>query len=541
MIYYKNIKENNIKRVLSSFLALVLVLLICTNVNAVSIQCAEYHPEKDDIITKAISFLESSTYEQYGCEKGQSINITVLDVLEDNKLIDHISGLVAAALHKMKEIDVSKNDLPIFSNINNNLQLQKSYVKFHNHLHKAENVTYDYFIPSYTVDSCEVGEELAIVRITEQLDFKYTELDESSYVLTHFIISLYKYNEDWFITHIVSDDEFYMSYWKVGFDLDKQVRAYDSSEIEESIIMEEENTANQTLSLGINRTYIAQNAVNYALTYSTASDSGSVPSYYNSNFLFFSEGCQSFASQCVWAGLGGSNTQSDINAKSGMDATGTKTWWCTGSAYSNWASCSQFRTYTNAVKSSSTETGVYCDTYDAGASETDLGFSSSTLLGSILHVKGYSSGSPVALGHAVIITKVLGRTRSTVYYTAYNQCKRNVKLSLSFPANGNSYDTIHVMVPRYFRVSSSDPSNYLYGDLLAPVGAGSTKTVSGHSIVAVSNLSIKVSCEGVQYYYLTSSNTDTITASVYFSQAGTWDVEISGTGLSSYTFRIRVT
>lgn len=48
------------KRVLSSFLALVLVLLICTNVNAVSIQCAEYHPEKDDIITKAISFLESS-------------------------------------------------------------------------------------------------------------------------------------------------------------------------------------------------------------------------------------------------------------------------------------------------------------------------------------------------------------------------------------------------------------------------------------------------------------------------------------------------
>ena len=389
---------------------------------------------------------------------------------------------------------------------------------------------------------------VAVCNIYESLDFQYSDCDEPSYILTHYFISLMKIDNNWYIASVESDDEFYSMYHNTGFDLETQMQGVKEAHMMpemETISTQSHIAAIHTASTltDTDRPYIGQNAANYALTYSTQSDDeDKIPSFTNTLFWWDDESCQLFASQCVWAGLGGSNDETSINAKQGMDSSGNNTWWSTSTGATNsWASPSYFKTYVDTVSNSNSETGVVCDTYMVSHNSNDMGssiFTASDLVGAVLH--GHN------LGHAVVVNKADGLTRDKVYQTSYNYCRKNIKVSLSNPSSTTDTSArIYIIVPRYLRGDSTIDTNYLYADLLNSqvLKNGSvTATLSAHAASQISNLQIDVYGPGDTRpkESFDEKNTTDIEVDYTFNKAGEWKIVVSGTGLESYTYVVRV-
>lgn len=310
----------------------------------------------------------------------------------------------------------------------------------------------------------------------------------------------------------------------------------------------------------------------YALNYTTQLDNGSNPpdNYRNEKFYWTSASCQLFASQCVWAGFGGSNAQDDINNRQIMDTTGSYQWWSTKTRYNHpdyndagsptdygwnsWILVSQFRKYVNAVKDSATESGIVCDTYEVAGSSDDMvgnsGLAADDLTGAVLHVKGKARNSDgvwvdVALGHAIMLNRADGTTRQTVYYSSYNSLAKNVRLSTKFPKGSSDLNKVYVMVPRYFRGCNGASENYLYATLqnAQQIGVtGMTITLTGYAKQEVLRLHLRVYApnETEPSYTFMSRYTTSVFGEVQFDQPGDWKVEVYSPEAATYTYIIRV-
>ena len=528
----------------------------------------------------ALTYLEKNAYARYFYEPQDVREYTIESVpqAEQATLASALNGY--AQFREEQEIvpyEAAAVDDGALDSFASNLKLFEDEVAYYAHLNELEQIKYEYFTPSYRVLDCVVDGSYATVNVYEILDFQYSDCDEPSAMTTHYYVSLVRFEGEWLIAAVESDSLFHQMYRNTGFDLVTELAQVDLAharavEVEQTQQPTEkltEQAVDQTVDphvVQIPREYIAQNAVNYAFTYSTATDSGSVPTYRNEKFYYTSAGCQLFASQCVWAGFGGSNTQTDINNRKGMDTTGNYQWWSTKTKYNNpeyndtgsasdqswnsWILVSQFRKYIDYVKSNSSESGIVADTnmvaYNSNNMVGSSGLTQNDLLGAVLHVKGLKNdGTEAALAHAVIVTKVTGTTRSTVYYTAYNNCAKNVKVSASFPSGGTN-NGIYVMVPRSLRGGNGNTSNnFLYGDLqnAQKMGtSGKSITLYGRAKMAVTSLQLKVYAPGASTatYTYSASNATVVSGTPLLNKVGEWRVEVIGTGLDTFTFVIRV-
>lgn len=535
------------KKIGSLLLAICLLFLLSGEAFAVS-------SENDTEVTKVTeAYLKECAFSQYFYEQRPIEQYTIKAVAEDQKdALSQIAAKYRSFRDMQKDVPYAETSLNTgdLSVLEANLTLQNERISYYGHLNELEGITYSYFTPSYDVVECNVDDDLATVNVYESLDFQYSNCDEPSFVLTHYYISLFKVNDVWLIAAVESDDLFYQEYHESGFDLKKEISGVDEAkrinldESSNALAAEEPSVSVRALA-ATDKPYYAQNAVNYALTYSTSTDTGSVPSYKNDFFYWDSNSCQLFASQCIWAGFAGSNTQTDVNNKQAMDASGSYQWWSTKTAYNrsdtswnSWLYVPQFRVYVNGVKGSLTETGVVCDTHDVAYNSDAMGFTASELKGAVLHVKGSSE----ALGHAVVVNNATGTTRGSVYITYYNNCHKNVLLSTYFPSStSDTKNNIFVMVPTCFR---GGDTSYLYGDLqnALVMGSGVTVTLYGRATSPLSLLSLSVYAPGASTASATYSayNASTVSGSFTFNQVGTWRVVVSGTGLSTYTYTVRV-
>lgn len=167
----------------------------------------------------------------------------------------------------------------------------------------------------------------------------------------------------------------------------------------------------------------------------------------------------------------------------------------------------------------------------------------SDLLGAVLLVKSGTN----AYRHALIITQVLGSTRNTVYYTAYNSCKRNVLLSINYGTDSNGveheYDKIYVMAPKYLRGGNQIGSNYCYAYLKPALALNTTSVIKARTVSSVATISMEIYAPGASipsYTYSANNNYVLYSASINFNQTGLWRVKVSGSNLNDYTFTIRV-
>lgn len=150
-----------------------------------------------------------------------------------------------------------------------------------------------------------------------------------------------------------------------------------------------------------------------------------------------------------------------------------------------------------------------------------LGYSASQLVGAVLHVN--------SLGHAVFVNAATGTTWDKVMVCSYNNCRKNVKLSLLYPAKNDSANAVEVIIPQTFQ--GGQTGLRVYGDLLnAIVTHTVTRSLVGHSDVTCSSLEmVLLNPNGGQAGRWTASNTNVISASYNnWNITGEWSLKITG-------------
>lgn len=377
------------KKRLCLFFALIFVL------TASGFTSIDIEKEFDDFTTNraiavATAYLEDATYASYFYTESDFERFSIESLAHDEQsiLAQEISEYsnFRASLKAVPYSDTKLTSATLETMLDN-LSLHRKNVDYHAHINELEGITYSDFTPTYDIVDCTVNGNLASVNLYEQLDFQYSDCDEPSMILTHYLVSLVKHHDDWLVLSVESDDPFYEAYCETGFDLEAKLcgidEAYRLNLNDAPIITSDETDKAENILTNTTTTnareYNAQNAVMYALTYSTSADDGlKVPSYKNEQFYWDPVSCQLFVSQCIWAGFGGSNSQTDINNRKGMDTTGSYQWWSTATHYNHpdyndpgspqdqsrnsWKYCPTFEDYVDGVRSDPNESGIVFDT-----------------------------------------------------------------------------------------------------------------------------------------------------------------------------------
>lgn len=251
--------------------------------------------------------------------------------------------------------------------------------------------------------------------------------------------------------------------------------------------------------------------------------------------------CMNFASQCLWAGLGGSNDQAAIsNADRPMDNSGSYLW---KRDFSSFISCGNFRSY---LANNTAETGLYGQTLELkGSTLNDF---SSISVGTIIH--GLSGSDPY--GHACIVIDVGSRTRDTIKIGAHNKDYNDITLKALFGStaplminNISYYKTVSSCNHTYSTISPStdgeDGTCNLCGyermriraNNLGPCAKNTSQTISGFSTTICYQMSASITTEGGAVTWLaTVSNASSYSKTYVFPSAGLYKVTIYGRDLN---------
>lgn len=471
-----------------------------------------------------------------------------------------------------------------------NLEQYRKCILYYGHSNKLYVDGYEYFTPSYEVFDVEENGDTATVRVCEDLDFRYKGVDFLSSIGRDFKIDLVKHRDNWVIMAVWSNDE--LSALPEDFDLAAGIAGLDaayaqqyasSPQFEEEVVDEQPINKSESRFVSLekgtewdpypyeqcvpslpplpsynestDRVYSKDNAVNYALTY-TKSEKGngnqSGPSpWKNTRFYYEDKDCIRFVSQCIWAGLGGSNDQASINNMRGMDSIGSDKhhkWYGTGAKNNesfSWISTNGFKNYTINIRNApSSESGIVCAIKLIAENQPNLTIGtgpdtiiSGDLKGAALFVKGMD-----VYRHAIILTQVLGATRNKAYFTAYNARHRNVILTDTAPADGNRYNRIYVAVPKFMRQGNPGNANYLYGTLKNALTKNTEQTVYAGARWSVPTLTLKVYKPNATtpVCTVTRHNASTINSPVLFNTLGEWRVEVLAAGADAFTYTVRV-
>lgn len=317
-------------KVLRKCLFLLSLCLICPVLSAQTMALSEPEPaipeftmEELAVVDTATSYLRNAAYAIY-LHDGRDSNrqMTILSLSEQERAALSSAAVGCAALRTTEqtadfpETDISDGSLAAMVS---SVELHQKEIAWRAYLHAVSNSSYKYFNPYYRVVSIEVEGAIAVIELYEMLDYQYEELENASFEGNPCLLSLVKVEQGWLVLSVEVDDEFYEEYRNTGFDLEEEIAGQERirereaqeceqiSDIEPASVVLPEDPATD-------RVYYGTNAKNYALTYSAATDSGNRDStVYNRNFYYAnSASCMLFASQCVWAGFGGSNTAREI-------------------------------------------------------------------------------------------------------------------------------------------------------------------------------------------------------------------------------------
>lgn len=531
---------------------IILSLILAVSLMATTALGANEEDFEQQVKDATEAYLRSCMEGIYFHEDTMPAELTIIDSAAP---VSRESMTTASMFATLSQVE-AEAELPLFESVSREssglqamteaLALQEAKVSFYGHLYETQDISYQSFDAEYLFHEVSVDGNCAVVDVSEVLNYQYSDCADPTYELIKYNIALIRVDGEWLIADVVSDDPFFQqNYNNDSFNLESAIQGYDialaSAEAAEAATVSAlPSSAND---IGYNK----QNAVNYALTYTTSTDSGSTPVFKNNLFRWWGADCMNFASQCVWAGFGGSNSSMDIQSGYGMDKTGTYTWWANATtAASPWISCSSFRTY---VKNSAgaSEKGLQCSIAATAYNSDILPYSASDLIGAVLHVKGSSNGSPVSGGHAVFVNNATSNSRSGIYYCSYNNCAKNKKLSLSFNASStDTYQGITTIIPQSFQDGASGAR--LWADLHnVVVDKNKTVTLTGYSSNIMANLHMIIqNPNGVPVMDYIWNTTDSVSVDFSgFNMSGEWRIQLKGTDKTGnvtnfyYTVRVR--
>lgn len=543
------------KKFLSLILALALCLGLSVPATAVEEENEEMEADRAEIETVVETYLRECSEAIFLAKDHDFSRNTIYNQLNDKNAVSLQQTLEARERNHLKlmiEIDPEPTKLEDFTD---NLRFQNVRIEYLRRIHELYNITYTQFNSSYTFEQVVVDGDYAFVSVCENLDYQYSGFDVQSSEQNMYNVSLIKKNGKWSILEVLSNDMFFLTHYKSSLVLEKEIRRLDSNAIQLSSDLaetdvEEVEGAAVPLAAG-NIAYNRDNAINYALTYLSSADDGTggvKPTWANSNMPWYSANCMNFASQCIWAGFGGSNSSTDISNFYGMDTEGTSEshkWYASKSASSpSWRSCSNFRNYI-----SNTETGkvdMVCTTQEIASNSDNLIYAANALKGAAIQGRGLdNNNNPVALGHVVFVTQATGNARNKVLVSAYNNNIRNKSLALVYPISSSvqATDRLLIIIPGHMR--NADTGFRLWASLCDVMPSGASVPIKGYANKQCTTISVHIyNPSGTLATVRNFSNTSSVSTSYVCASKGLWKIVLTGTDSSNatqaFTYTIRV-
>lgn len=419
-----------------------------------------------------------------------------------------------------------------------NIVFLKDKVRYWSYVRRAQSIYRTDFQVEYILHDVAVEGNYATVDISAMMTFRYIDCEENSLREDIFTVELVNIGGNWLVSDVLESMDWFDSQYRNNsdFDVDKLIEEYCEVDAADRIVADIP-ASEPSRSLA---SYNVNNATAYAFTYATSVAGNTATDFYNENFQYFSADCMNFASQCIWAGLGGNNVASATIAHSfPMDTRGSYNWFSsqqTDDHTAAWSSCSGFRKYIDNLKSNTSEAGMRVAKYDIPNNTSFAGCNEDTLLGSVMFVHG-SSGD---YGHAIMITDVEGTGRNQVFYTAHSPMAKHLRV-------GDEWNTCPIKIYRpiamYTDVIIASPK--ITVEMYRPVPRGTTLALSAETDVTCYRIrtSITKPSGGVSNH--NSNNTSNSTWNYTFSEVGLYTIKVSAmkTSTSSevdYYYTIRI-
>ena len=288
----------------------------------------------------------------------------------------------------------------------------------------------------YTINSITITGDKATAKCYEQYEYTYKNDPVRSSRGIEYQITFVKKDNKWEIVDITTNNELERLVAQTGDVSGKYISDFD---IDEEVEEETKDFASTTAVNGTTHEYNRSAAAQYALDYSASSDGTDA---YNSKFPHFDADCQNFVSQCVWFGLGGTNTTTAISNKNKpMMTTTGRGWFCTKSGHSaSWTVVGDFRNY--VVPEADGEDGIYGVRYLKGKI-------ANAQKGDVVQICD-SNGTWY---HSYIISSVTGtygsRTLSNINICAHTSNRRNENLANVIGASSTNFRLIRISGTRY--------------------------------------------------------------------------------------------
>lgn len=622
------------KKFRSKFIKL-LALIVAFTLLIGNVYAIDYGDDETSIKSTTEQYLTLLAKEMYLYETTETDTLTIasLDASLQDDSINQISGF-----YRLSEL---KTDLETIDAL-------AEYTKFYREM---AGITRENFNVSYSFSDIEIYDDYATLTAKEHISFHYTHMtnfNELTELINTYSLELVKVNNVWFIAKVTSDCIFTPEAIERGINLDEAISEISAEmasipdddfedtdidinlppnvEIEDELddevtlvemseqdkvewqrIMDESNRIPEPVSdnsVSPKASYIVNRIIGYdkyaALQYAnTYWSEGKVNGFNWRNESVFHEygqyigqgDCQNFASQCIYAGLGGSNDKSAVMNKLRPAVPGNKSTGWYGSpdkdgCSSSWYSASAFRNYRQNIQSNKSAL-VMSSPYSfyptlTTRPSTDIGSNYSTvLLASPAHV--YGNNQP--LGHAIFITKVNGDSWSKVLYTAHSPSALNAAITdfigankeiqvfsitgmrtsqecaysahlYSSPSNNNYDCTCNSCGFNRLIVRPTSPtiySNIIYGSEVK-VGGSAYRYPDSTSGTAIKNTCYQMAIcvtkpDGTSLWAPSLQNTSSISTSIIFNQRGIWKIEVvardinpslTGSTSVSNTFTLRI-
>ena len=288
----------------------------------------------------------------------------------------------------------------------------------------------------YTINSITITGDKATAKCYEQYEYTYKNDPVRSSRGIEYQITFVKKDNKWEIVDITTNNELERLVAQTGDVSGKYIFDFD---IDEEVEEETKDFASTTAVNGTTHEYNRSAAAQYALDYSASSDGTDA---YNSKFPHFDADCQNFVSQCVWFGLGGTNTTTAISNKNKpMMTTTGRGWFCTKSGHSaSWTVVGDFRNY--VVPEADGEDGIYGVRYLKGKI-------ANAQKGDVVQICD-SNGTWY---HSYIISSVTGtygsRTLSNINICAHTSNRRNENLANVIGASSTNFRLMRISGTRY--------------------------------------------------------------------------------------------
>lgn len=382
----------------------------------------------------------------------------------------------------------------------------------------------------YNCQELTLEDRTAHAFVTEAASFRYLDSDRPSVYQTYYSVDLVKLDGRWLVAD-VTDGSWFDSLYKSdpAFDVSAALDTFAASLQTDSCVVHNPYTPPPGSAIAYN----GANAAAYAYTYSRREADIPRNEFYNAQFQSFAGkggDCMNFASQCMWAGFGGSQETAGVTGHAlPMDTEGSSIWysWDTGknTGTTSWVSCQNFRKYLTGSadglgesgSNGAEDPGMYATIMDVAAGSDLSGVSTQELVGAVAHVSG--EGGPYA--HAIVLTAATGVSRSQIWFCAHTTDITHVKL-------GDYYTgSMKIYVPRYLRTGSA-PAPSLQVTRLAPVPAGYSQALRCWAGSPQYRMSISVTVPGGTEPSATfAGSVNECFLDYIFSQEGLYRVECS--------------